>query len=206
MTMTSHHDASAPPTDEDGPAAAASSAAGVPAGDVATEEAATEEAASPEELAARWEAEAPEPAGPLANAAACAVVLAVAVLGLVLSARLGIGTPSEPRAGTWPFVVSLAIGVLALVQLVAGRRGGEDGERFTRSSWLAGAGFVSLLGMVFLMPRIGFEIPGVLLCFFWMKVLGGETWRSAVVYSLLIVAAFYAIFVLALSTSIPHLF
>ena len=60
--------------------------------------------------------------------------------------------------------------------------------------------------MVWLMPMIGFEVPALLLCLIWMKFLGGETWRGAIIYSLLVVAAFYGIFILALGTSIPHLF
>jgi hypothetical protein len=39
-----------------------------------------------------------------------------------------------------------------------------------------------------------------------MKFLGSETWRSALLVSAIVVAAFYGIFVLALGTSIPHLF
>jgi hypothetical protein len=56
------------------------------------------------------------------------------------------------------------------------------------------------------MPVIGFEIPSLLLSFVWMKFLGGETWRSAAIYSVLVVAAFYGIFILGLGTTIPHLF
>lgn len=164
------------------------------------------EPASPEELAAQWEAEGPDPAGPVANLGASLVVLGVGILGLVLSLRLGLGSASQPQAGTWPFIISLVITVLALAQLVIGRKGGEDGERFSRYSLLAGAGFLSMLAMVFLMPRIGFEIPGALLCLLWMKVLGGESWRSSILYSLGIILAFYLIFIAALGTAIPHLF
>jgi hypothetical protein len=39
-----------------------------------------------------------------------------------------------------------------------------------------------------------------------MRFLGGETWRSTLVVSASVVIAFYGIFVLALGTSIPHLF
>jgi hypothetical protein len=39
-----------------------------------------------------------------------------------------------------------------------------------------------------------------------MKFLGSETWRSTLVISAIVVASFYGIFVLALGTSIPHLF
>ena len=45
-----------------------------------------------------------------------------------------------------------------------------------------------------------------MLCIVWMRFLGRETWRSTLVVSAVVVAAFYGIFVLALDTSIPHLF
>jgi hypothetical protein len=67
-------------------------------------------------------------------------------------------------------------------------------------------GLVTLAAMVALMPLIGFEIPALVLCVIWMRFLGGETWRSTLVVSASVVISFYGIFVLALGTSIPHLF
>ncbi|MHA7247472.1 tripartite tricarboxylate transporter TctB family protein [Arthrobacter tecti] len=161
---------------------------------------------TPEELAAEWAAESPPPAGPVANLAASLVAAGVGVTGMVIAVGLSLGTPGYPSPGTWPFIIGLVITVLAFAQLLVGRRGGVDGEKFSPLSRMAGFGFVTLLAMVALMPVIGFEIPSLLLCFVWMKFLGGETWRSATIYSVVVVAAFYAIFILALGTSIPHLF
>ncbi|WRH26315.1 tripartite tricarboxylate transporter TctB family protein [Arthrobacter sp. JZ12] len=160
---------------------------------------------TPEELAAEWAAESPPPSGPIANLAASLVAVAVGVGGMVLAVGLGLGSPAQPGSGTWPFIICLIITVLALAQLVVGRRGGLDGEKFSPLSRMALFGFLSLLGLVWLMPVIGFEVPALLLCFIWMKFLGGETWRAATLYSVLIVAAFYAIFILGLGTNIPHL-
>ncbi|MGQ3383643.1 tripartite tricarboxylate transporter TctB family protein [Glutamicibacter sp. TV12E] len=165
-----------------------------------------EEALTPEELAAQWEAEAAEPAGPIANLLSSLVVLGLGIAGMVLSAGLGLGTPSEPAAGMWPFIISLIASVMAIAQVIVGRRGGKDGEKFSALSWYAAIGFGTLILMVVLMPVIGFEIPSLLLCFVWMRWLGGERWRSATIYSILIVLAFYAIFIAALGTTIPRLF
>lgn len=164
-----------------------------------------EEDLTPEQLSAKWEAEAPPAAGPIANFASSAVAVALGAIGILLSLQLGLGTPSQPQPGLWPFVMSLAITVLGLAQLVIGRRGGE-GEKFSRLSWLVLFGAGTLVGLVALMPVIGFEIPSLLLCIIWMKFLGGETWRAAVFYSVLVIAAFYGIFILGLGTTIPHLF
>ncbi|MDK1361259.1 tripartite tricarboxylate transporter TctB family protein [Arthrobacter sp. zg-Y1219] len=164
----------------------------------------TDDALTPDELAARWEADAPPSAGGTANTVASLVALAIGVVGVVISLGLGLGAPAQPEPGMWPFIVSLVVVVLSAAQVVAGRRGG-DGEKFSRYSLSTLFGFLTLLGLAFLMPVIGFEIPSLLLSLIWMKFLGGETWRSAITYSLLVVAAFYGIFVLGLGTSIPHL-
>ena len=173
--------------------------------DVLLDDDAAADELTPEQLAARWEAEGPPPAGPLASLGATLVVTALAVVAAVLALRMGLGTPQQPDPGMWPFVVAVVAVVLCLAQLVLGRRGG-DGERFTRQSLLPVVGFLTFVGMVLLMPVIGFEIPSLVLCFIWMKFLGGETWRSATLYSVLVVVVFYAIFILGLGTTIPHLF
>ncbi|WP_309053471.1 tripartite tricarboxylate transporter TctB family protein [Streptomyces sp.] len=174
-------------------------------GDVLLDDAAAADELTPEQLAAQWEAEEPPPAGPLASMGSTLVVTALAGAAAVLSLGMGLGTPQQPDPGMWPFVVSVVAVVLCLAQLFLGRRGG-DGEQFSRQSLLTVYGFLTFVGMVLLMPVIGFEIPSLVLCFVWMKFLGGETWRSATLYSVLVVVAFYAIFILGLGTSIPHLF
>ena len=163
------------------------------------------EALTPEELAAQWEEEKPPAAGPLANVASSLVVLAVGIGALALSVAMGLGTPEKPEPGLWPFLTSCVMVALAIFQLVWGRLN-RDAEKFTRMSLAPLTGLATLAAMVALMPVIGFEIPSLILCIIWMKFLGSETWRSTLLVSVIVVAAFYGIFVLALGTSIPHLF
>lgn len=160
---------------------------------------------TPEQLAAQWEDEKPPAAGPLANAASSLVVLGVGIAAVILSVAMGLGTPSAPQPGLWPFIISCVMVALGLFQLIAGRQN-RDAERFTRMSISPLTGLVTLAAMVAVMPLIGFELPALVLCIIWMRFLGGETWRSTVLISAIVVAAFYGIFVLALGTSIPHLF
>ncbi|WP_129789977.1 tripartite tricarboxylate transporter TctB family protein [Promicromonospora panici] len=148
--------------------------------------------------------DAPPSAGPVANLAACVVTTGVGVAGVVGATALGLGTPAQPGAGLWPLAISVAMVVLSLAQLLVGRRGG-DGEKFSRYSWLSLAGLATLLGLVALLPVIGFEIPALLLSLVWMRFLGGESWRSAVLYSVLVVGVLYGVFVGALGTNVPHL-
>lgn len=160
---------------------------------------------TPEELAAQWEAEKPPAAGPLANVVAALVVIGLGVFALVQSLGQGIGSAAAPEAGTWPFVVSLALIVLGVVLLVVSRNS-TDAEKFSSASWAVLLGLATMVGFGLVVPVIGFEVPGVLLAFVWLKVLGREGWRTSIIASLAIVAAFYLIFVALLGTSIPHLF
>ena len=178
------------------------STAVTPGGDAPNE---LPEALTPEQLAAQWEEEKPPAAGPLANAASSLVVLCVGIGALVLSVAMGLGTLSAPQPGLWPFMASCVMVALGLFQLILGRHN-RDAEKFTRMSFAPLIGLATLATMVALMPLIGFEIPALVLCVIWMKFLGGETWRSTILVSVLVVVAFYAIFILALGTSIPHLF
>ncbi|WP_426977628.1 tripartite tricarboxylate transporter TctB family protein [Pseudarthrobacter sp. O4] len=160
---------------------------------------------TPEQLAAQWEDEKPPAAGALANAASSLVVLGVGAGALVLSLAMGLGTPAAPQPGLWPFIISCVMVALGLFQLIAGRHN-RDAEKFTRMSTAPLTGLVTLAAMVALMPAIGFELPALVLSVIWMRFLGGETWRSTLLVSAIVVAAFYGIFVLALNTSVPHLF
>jgi hypothetical protein len=160
---------------------------------------------TPEQLAAQWEEEKPPAAGALANAASSLVVIGVGIGAVVLSIAMGLGTPEKPQPGLWPFIISAVMVALGLFQLIAGRHN-RDAEKFTRMSTAPLTGLVTLAAMVALMPLIGFELPALVLCIIWMRFLGGETWRSTLVVSAGVVIAFYGIFVLALNTSIPHLF
>jgi hypothetical protein len=160
---------------------------------------------TPEQLAAQWEEEKPPAAGALANAASSLVVIAVGIAAVALSVAMGLGTPDKPQPGLWPFLISCVMAALGLFQLILGRHN-RDAEKFTRMSTAPLTGLVTLAAMVALMPLIGFELPALVLCIIWMRFLGGETWRSTLVVSASVIVAFYGIFVLALNTSIPHLF
>lgn len=157
------------------------------------------------EVAAELEAEHGQPGGPAYQLAGTLTALAVGVVGAVLARSYGLGTPAAPGPGLWPFVVSVLIVVLSLVLLVTGRHL-RDSEVFTRSSLLPLAGAATFVGLAYLMPLVGFEIPSLVLAAIWLKLLGGEGWRSTVVGSVLMVAAFYALFIWGLRIPLPHLF
>ncbi|MGO4661138.1 tripartite tricarboxylate transporter TctB family protein [Terrabacter sp. 2TAF16] len=156
------------------------------------------------ELAHDLEEERPPHAGPLAQVAAGLVTLALGVAGMVLALGYGLGSLTEPGPGLWPFAVAVAVTALSIAQIVFGREA-QDTEQFTRSSALTGLGVLSLIGLAALLPVIGFEVPSLVLMVIWLRFLGGESWRLTAVISVVTVAAFYALFVLALSIPLPRL-
>ncbi|GAB3692135.1 tripartite tricarboxylate transporter TctB family protein [Saccharopolyspora tripterygii] len=151
------------------------------------------------------EAEVPHQAGPVSNLVVALVVVAIGVGGLIGSASLGLGTAAAPAAGTWPFLISVAITGLGVVLAVLARST-ADAEQVTSSAWRVGAGVATMIGFVAVISVIGFEIPSALLAFVWLHFLGGESWRLSAIGSIGIVVAFYIIFVGALNVPIPHLF
>jgi len=156
------------------------------------------------ELAQDLEEDRPPHAGPLAQVAAGVATLALGVAGMGLSLGYGLGSLTEPGPGLWPFAVAVAVTALSVAQLAFGRRA-EDTEQFTRSSALTGLGVLSLVGLAALLPVIGFEVPSLVLMVVWLRFLGGESWRMTAVVSVVTVAVFYALFVLALSIPLPRL-
>jgi hypothetical protein len=158
-----------------------------------------------EQLAAEWEADKPPAAGPLANIASAVVVGLIGIAGTVGSLALGLGTPASPAPGMWPFIVSVILVVLAAALALFGR-GATDAEKFSHQSWAVLGGLVSLIVLVMLIPVIGFEIPSLLLTFIWLRFLGKESWKMSTLLSVVIIAAFYGIFVLLLGVPLPHLF
>lgn len=147
----------------------------------------------------------PPHAGTPSNVVVAVAVLALGVAALMGSAALGLGAAATPAAGTWPMLVAVTTVVLG-VALVATARRLRDAERFTRTSLLVLVGLATMVVFVVLLPVIGFEIPAALLCLVWLRFLGRESWRLSLLLSAGLVAAFYAIFVGALSVPIPHLF
>lgn len=149
--------------------------------------------------------EPPRPLGPRANTAVALTVIALGAAGIAGSWALGPGTPADPGSGTWPLLVSVAIAALGVALLGLARRT-ADTEVFSASSWKVLAGIATMVGFVAVVGVIGFEIPSALLAFVWLRFLGGESWRLSAIASVLIVVAFYVVFVGLLAVPIPHLF
>lgn len=156
------------------------------------------------ELAQELAEERPPAGGPGYQVAGALVAIVIGAAGMWLANGYGLGAPRAPGPGLWPFIISVGVTGLGVLLLVVGR-GLQDTEIFSRSSVLPVAGLVTFVAMAFLMPLIGFEIPSLLLCFVWLRWLGGETWRSSIVISVATVAVFYVLFLYGLRIPLPHL-
>lgn len=156
------------------------------------------------EVAQELADERPPAGGPAYQLVSALVVLVLGAVAGWLAHGYGLGSLRRPGPGLWPFVVSVLIVVLGVVLLVRGRTL-DDAERFTRASLLVVVGTATFLALGVLLPVVGFEIPAVLLGIVWLRFLGGESWRSTIAISVLTTAAFYLLFLYALSIPLPHL-
>lgn len=132
------------------------------------------------------------------------VPLCIGVASLVYAMSLGVGSPTEPGPGLWPSVLSAALVATSVVLLIFGRRT-EDYEKFTRRALAIVLGVVSLGLFVILFQRVGFELPTLLVFVFWLRFLGGESWRTTVLVATGATAAFYVLFIVVLGTPLPHI-
>jgi putative tricarboxylic transport membrane protein len=153
--------------------------------------------------------DAPERSGPRTRLVAAAVCLAIGLAALVNSYQLGVGTLTAPGAGLWPAGAS-AITVAASIILLVGFRRTDDCERFGHSTLTIGLAtaslgvFVLLFGGVGGWPGIGFEWSMAALLAFWLKVVGGESWRVTVGVTVACIVVLHLFFIEMLGAPIPH--
>ncbi|GAB6897204.1 tripartite tricarboxylate transporter TctB family protein [Kineosporia succinea] len=145
------------------------------------------------------------PAGPLTHLAVGLAVTALGLATLVGALDLGVGSAARPGSGMWPLLIGLALALLGVALSIRAAIT-DDAERFTRTSALVVAGLATMLGFVAVIGTVGFELPSLALMALWLRGLGGETWRSTALISVVTVVVLYALFVGALAVPIPHLF
>lgn len=160
---------------------------------------------NPQEPSTQAADETAEPAGRWAAIVAGVVPLVLGIMVTWQSYGLGLGTLIEPEAGLWPFCLGVALIVMS-VGLVIGRERFGFCESFTRGSAPVLIGAMSIAAFVVALPLVGFEIPGVVLLAFWLKVLGGESWRITLIVPIGCVAVFHLLFIELLGVPIPFLF
>ena len=130
------------------------------------------------------------------------VLLIVGALAAVQAYRLGVGSMISPGVGLWPLIVG---GVMALSAAVVALKPNDDAEAIGRPAVLVAIGAVSLVAYAALFEVTGFEIATIALVAFWLKFLGGVSWRLSAAVSIGATAVIYVLFIILLGVSLPHL-
>jgi putative tricarboxylic transport membrane protein len=128
--------------------------------------------------------------------------LALGIAAAFGSWDLGVGSLTNPGPGLWPLVVSA---VLIIAGAVVAVRPGEGPEAIGRDAWVVVVACLSLVVFTAVIPVVGLELPMIALLAFWMRVFGGEPWRTTVTVSVGVTVVVYAVFILALGVALPHL-
>jgi putative tricarboxylic transport membrane protein len=130
------------------------------------------------------------------------VALAVGVAAALGARGLGVGSLTDPGPGLWPLVVGA---VLVITGAAVAVRPGDEAETIGRDAWAVVVACVSLVAYTAVIGAVGFELPTAILLAFWLRVLGGEPWRTTVVVSVGVTVVAYVVFILALGVALPHL-
>ena len=130
------------------------------------------------------------------------VALTVGLAAAFGARDLGIGSLTNPGPGLWPLVVSA---VLVITGAAVAVRPGDEAATIGRDAWAVVVACVSLVAYTAVIGVVGFELPTAILLAFWLRVLGGEPWRTTVVVSVGVTVVAYVVFILALGVALPHL-
>jgi hypothetical protein len=119
-----------------------------------------------------------------------AVAMAIlALIGMYGSAKVGIGWGAEgPRAGFFPFYVSLIVLISCAVNLVAAFKKPNDGKLFAEWGQLRQVGSVLVPTAIYvgLVPYIGIYVSSALLIALFMRWFGRYGWPLVIAISIIV--------------------
>lgn len=120
---------------------------------------------------------------------------------VVAAFELSLGELVTPGPGLWPFLLAVALTVVAVVLLFIDDR--KDYEAWSARSVRIAAGLVSLGVFILLFESIGFLISSTLMLVLWLRGFGQESWRWTVPLAVGGTAALHLVFVEALGVPFP---
>jgi len=121
----------------------------------------------------------------------------LAVIGIYGSFKVGIGWGAEgPRAGFFPFYVSMAVLISCAVNLAKIFLTSDDGEIFAEWSQLRQVGSVVLPTAVYvaLVPYIGIYVASALLIIAFMRWFGRYSWLMSIVIAVVVMILTFLMF------------
>jgi putative tricarboxylic transport membrane protein len=129
------------------------------------------------------------------------LLLALGVGALLMGRDMGLGELTAPGPGLWPAIVAALLTGTAVVLLFLDPA--EDYEPWTLGTARIVAGLAGLALFIVLFQTIGFVVSAFLLLFAWLRFLGGESWRMALVLAVVGTIALHLVFVVALGVPFP---
>ncbi|SDI37475.1 tripartite tricarboxylate transporter TctB family protein [Propionivibrio dicarboxylicus] len=132
------------------------------------------------------------------------IPLLLGILACIGAVQLDIGRLSQPGAGLWPFILSIALIVCALLLFVKDVRP-LNYDRFSAQSKRVVASALAIAVFVLVFQSLGLVPAVVGLLLFQLKQVGGESWKSAVAVTAGMSALVYGLFSLWLKIPFPGL-
>jgi putative tricarboxylic transport membrane protein len=136
---------------------------------------------------------------------ALAGLIGIALGGAVMiaSARLRLGTPTEPQPGFFPFTAGTILVILCVILSVKAFSGRSEGGEAFGELWRPGLLIIGLLAYSIVLDVLGYVIATLLLSAVVLRVLDTKRgWKLAVI-SLLLSVGTYLLFDRLLDVSLP---
>ncbi len=135
------------------------------------------------------------------------ILLAVAIVTLLETYKLPIGTPAMPETGFFPLLLAIILGIFSLL-LLGQAMMGKDREK--APSWVGAEGWKPLVftaGALFVIgiffERLGYLISTFLLIAFLMRATGPKKWWLVILFALCSALGSYLVFDVLLKTQLP---
>lgn len=130
------------------------------------------------------------------------VIVLAALACVVYSLSLPMGTLANPGAGMWPFLVSCAMGIAALVTLVT-EKDSSAYEPLTKRTWIIVVGFALMASFIVAFTIVGLTLSCLALTFVWLRWMAKESWKVTIILSVGLTALFVIAFGVLLGVPMP---
>jgi putative tricarboxylic transport membrane protein len=132
------------------------------------------------------------------------------LMGLAVCAgslQLGVGTFTAPKAGFFPLLTGLVLGILSILIIAQARDTTKEVVRFWAPAANRKGIFFSLLfilGYALLLENLGFLVSTTLFFILFSRYVSGHRWTTAVFFALGMSLATYFVFSLLLHAPLPQ--
>lgn len=130
------------------------------------------------------------------------VPLLIGIVFLISSWQLPFGQLVSPGPGLWPAILSVVLIIVSFLLLITGYKK-ENYKKFSPEVKKVLYGIISIALFILLFETLGLEICCLLLLIYWIRFLGKESWKTAIMYSGTITISVYVVFVILLEIPIP---